>query len=113
MPLKSFRVTANLPGELADDIDKRWHELGYPSLSAYITGLVLYDLWSKREHKLTAALMKEPQYIRDKIIMEIQELYRSEDQAKKRPGGWLERELERMLEEERKKREGGEDSTES
>lgn len=99
MPLKSIRRTANLPGELEEDFEKRWLELGYQSFSAYLVGLALYDLWSKRAHKLTVPLMNKPAVIRDKIIAEIKEIYNSTDESKTRPGGWFERELKRLLDE--------------
>lgn len=112
MALKPFRATANLPGELEEDFDKRWHELGYPSFSAYLTGLALYDLWSRRLHRLTVPLMKEPQYIRDKIIHEIKAMYNNPDPELKRPGGWFERELERLLKEAAEEKQKGDDKPE-
>lgn len=36
-------------------VDRRWRELGYPSFSAYITGLIRYDLMVGGPHMFTAA----------------------------------------------------------
>ena len=35
------------------DVDKRWQVLGYPSLSAYVTGLARYDLLLGGPHRAT------------------------------------------------------------
>lgn len=42
MSAASERIT--FPADIWPIADERWKELGYPSLSAYITGLIRYDL---------------------------------------------------------------------
>lgn len=94
MPLKPFRVTANLPGEIEELVSTRVHEEKYPSTSAYIAGLVLFDIYCRRKHLLTGELMREPQWLRDQIISEI---VRDFDSKEKRPGGWFEHRIQELI----------------
>lgn len=100
MPLKPFRVTANLPGEIQELVDRRVKEERYPSVSAYLVGLVLFDLYARRPHLLTGSLMREPQWLRDQIIAE---LVRDFDSAEAKPGGWFEHRIEELLQQQRTK----------
>ena len=104
MPLKPFRVTANLPGEIQDLIERRVREEKYPSLSAYLIGLVLFDLYARKPHLLTGTLMREPQWLRDQVIAE---LVRDFDDAGAKPGGWFEHRIEELIEQ--RHREGKKD----
>ncbi|MDQ6911250.1 MAG: hypothetical protein M3128_00040 [Verrucomicrobiota bacterium] len=47
------RVT--FPFDIWQLVDVRWQELGYPSLSAYLTGLIRYDLLVGGPHSSTTA----------------------------------------------------------
>jgi Arc/MetJ-type ribon-helix-helix transcriptional regulator len=101
MPLKPFRVTTNIPGELQELVDRRVREERYPSISAYLVGLVLFDLYARKPHLLTGSLMREPQWLRDKVIAE---LVRDFDDPETKPGGWFEHRLEELIAQ--KQREG-------
>ena len=100
MPLKPFRVTANLPGEIEELFKRRVRDEKYPSESAYLVGLVLFDLHCRRPHLLTGVLMREPQWIRDKVI---EELVRDFDDPATRPGGWLEHRIEELVQQQKNK----------
>lgn len=101
MSLDPYRVTVNFPAELKEELQARWQQLGYPSMSAWVTGLAIFDLYCDREHKVTLPLMKEPAYIRDKILVELKE--RLKDPNLERPGGWFDRLLKKLIEEERQR----------
>jgi hypothetical protein len=92
MPLKTFRAAANLPGEIQPLVAARVKEERYPSISAYITGLVLFDIYAHRPHWLTASLMREPQWVRDQVIAE---LVRDFDQEK--TPGWFEKRVPEIM----------------
>lgn len=94
MPLKSVRITVNVPGEISELIERRMKEEKYPSISAFFVGLALYDLYARKPHLLTGSLMREPQYIRDAVIAE---LVRDFDNAEKKPGSWFEHRIEELI----------------
>ncbi len=75
-------------------------ELRYPSTSAYIVGLILFDLHSRRPHQLTAELMREPQWARDQVIAEIVAAFLAGEQ---KPGGWFEHRVEEIVAERTKR----------
>jgi len=99
MPLKPFRVTTNIPGELKELVDQRVREERYPSISAYLVGLVLFDLYARKPHLLTGSLMREPQWLRDKVIAE---LVRDFDDPGTKPGGWFEHRIEELIAEQQR-----------
>lgn len=47
----AFRKYISYSEILAPCIDKHWHELGYRSVSPYVTGLIRYDLMLLGPHK--------------------------------------------------------------
>ena len=54
-----------------NDVDRRWQELGYPSLSAYVTGLARYDLLLGGPHRTvseTASWAKQDAHARKSIV---------------------------------------------
>jgi len=102
MPLKPFRVTTNIPGELQELVDRRVREERYPSISAYLVGLVLFDLYARKPHLLTGSLMREPQWLRDQVIAE---LVRDFDDPESKPGGWFEHRIEELIAQQREKKE--------
>ena len=58
LPLPSMSAVAKrmtFPQEIWQLADQRWQALGYRSLSAYITGLIRYDLLVSGPHKNTTA----------------------------------------------------------
>lgn len=107
MPLKPIRVTANLPGEVEAAVIERIREEKYPSVSAYIVGLVLFDLYSRRPHLMTSTLMREPQWLRDQAIAELVEAFHN---GGKGGLGWFEKRIDELIEERKAKGESGADS---
>ena len=54
-PLSAVAKRMTFPSEIWQLAELRWQELGYQSLSAYITGLIRYDLLVSGPHKNTTA----------------------------------------------------------
>lgn len=50
-PLKAEAERVTFQRRLWEEVEKRWQELGYSSLSAYVTGLVRYDLLLSGPHR--------------------------------------------------------------
>ena len=74
-PLKTKAERVMFPATIWPLADVRWRELGYPSLSAYITGLIRYDLLVGGPHqfdarharrKIQGALDRETQAARER-----------------------------------------------
>jgi hypothetical protein len=103
MPLKTFRLTGHLPGEIQELVTRRIKDLRYPTDSAYVNGLVLFDLFCKRDHRLTAPLMREPQWVRDKVIEQLVQDFDRPDADHKRPGGWFEERIKEVVDEEKRR----------
>lgn len=93
MALKPIRVTANVPAELGSLIEKRVRSEKYPSTSAYIVGLILFDLYARRPHLMTAPLMRQPQWLRDEVIEQLAKDYEEGN----KPGGWFEHRIEDLI----------------
>jgi hypothetical protein len=96
---KPVKYCGRGPAELDRLIKKRIEEEHYRSLSDYIIGLIIYDIYCRREHKITSRLMAEPSWVRDKAIEQIIEDFEDErKEGKKRPGGWLDRRIHELVE---------------
>ncbi len=54
MSAKPERIT--LPARIWQIVDLRWNELGYPSFSAYVTGLIRYDLLVSGPHRAKGSI---------------------------------------------------------
>lgn len=54
-PLKAKAERVTFPARIWPVIDLRWRELRYPILSAYVTGLIRYDLMLGGPHIVTGA----------------------------------------------------------
>lgn len=93
MPLKSVRVTVNVPGALADLAKRRSLEERYPSLSAYFVGLLVFDLYARKKHQMTADLLRDPQALQDAVFDEIA---RDFDNLATKPGSWFKRRIEEL-----------------
>lgn len=78
--------TIRIPDDMEARIQARWKDQEYPSITAYFIGLALYDLMCKCPHKVTAELMRKPQYVRDIIIREICEAF---DSKEEKPAAWM------------------------
>lgn len=83
---KPHSQTVRIPQVLMPKIEHRWRDQEYPSITAYIIGLIAFDLSCKRPHSVTAELMRKPQYTRDIILKEICDAY---DTKETLPGGWF------------------------
>ena len=55
LPLKTKAERVMFPAAIWPLVDVRWRELGYPSLSAYITGLTRYDLLLGGPHQFNSS----------------------------------------------------------
>lgn len=93
MALKPTRITANVPAELKDLIERRIKTEKYPSVSAYIVGLILFDLYCRRPHLMTGPLMRQPQFVRDEVI---EQLVKDFEEGN-RPGGWFEHRVQELI----------------
>ena len=54
-PLSAVAERVTFPADIWRLADPRWQDLGYASLSAYVTGLIRYDLLVGGPHTLTTA----------------------------------------------------------
>jgi hypothetical protein len=68
-------ISGKMPSAISDCVEARWKSLGYPSKSAYVVGLIIYDLMSLREHSVTVALALKPTADQDDIHREIARMY--------------------------------------
>lgn len=93
--LKSGRRNVTVPGIINGLIDKRIDQLGYDSVSGYLLGLVLYDLWCKKNHALTQKIVMEPnQDMRDAVFADIAESFDKPE----RPSSYFEHRLRELAE---------------
>jgi hypothetical protein len=99
-PLKSQKLTISIPAELAPLMARRQKEEHYHSRSAYITGLIIWDCYFRHEHKLTGALMQEPQWVRDEVLAELVADFEKLPEDK-RHGGWIEKRIISLLKKKR------------
>ncbi len=98
-PQKNVKITLSLPATIVEMARIRAEKEGYPSLSAYVAGLALFDYYCGRTHWLTARLMRESREMRDVVIQEILE----------NPGretSWIEHVIEEKVKEAMKEKEG-------
>lgn len=96
--LKPSRITINLPAPLTRLVQKRVDEEGYGSASEYFVALAAYDLLLRREHRITASLMRRPRAFRDAIFTDIARNF-DQGESPTRPGSWLEHRLEELVQE--------------
>lgn len=87
---KPHPQTIRIPHCMVPKIKARWMDQEYNSVSDYFIGLALYDLMCKCPHKVTAELMRKPQYVRDIIIREICEAF---DSKEPKPIRWIKNRL--------------------
>jgi len=75
--VKPYRFNVTVPVVLLPLVQRRAKEERYRSVSAYISGLVLYDLKrrapdpKKIPHHKTAPLMREPEFIREAVFAQL------------------------------------------
>jgi hypothetical protein len=93
---KSQRKNVTVPGIIANLIDRRSKALGYRSISGYLLGLVLFDLWARKPHALTLQIVNEDrQELRDAVFAEIADCF---DEPEK-PSSYFEHRLAELAEE--------------
>ncbi len=99
---KAVRVAATFPFLIADLMRRRAKELGYRSVSAYLLGLVLFDLWCKKPHALTLQVANDDRpEMREAVFREIADGY--DEPAK--PSSYFEHRLEELAREIAERRE--------
>lgn len=71
--MASPKITIKVPPFLADAIDIRWVRLKYQSLSAYIIGLIRFDLMVQGDHPVSLPIAQSRPEDRDKVDEELLE----------------------------------------
>lgn len=71
--LKSQKGGVSLHPAVRKMADLKWAEQGYKSRSAYIAGLVVYDMYCGQKHNLTVELMNGPIALQEKVFAEVLE----------------------------------------
>jgi len=100
--LKADRITISVPGLLCGLLKKRVKELGYKSVSGYIVGLILFDLWARKPHRLTQQIVNDDdQHTKDAVFREIVETFEEPGKT----SGFFERRIQEIVDEQLKKRE--------
>jgi hypothetical protein len=98
---KSQRVTSSIPGLIFELMRRRYKELGYRSLSGYILGLVLYDLWARKPHHLTKQIVNEDnEGMKQAVYREIAESFHGPEKS----SSYFEHRLEELASELAKKK---------
>lgn len=100
--------TIRIPPELEELIQARMEAEGYRSISDYFTALGLYDCWCERPHRVTAPLFSKPQKVRDKMIAQIVEEFKTKNKTgRASEDSWFERRLRDLAEEIARHKQGG------
>jgi hypothetical protein len=80
-----YRFTVTVPAALMPLVRVRVKELRYKSLSAYVSGLIIFDLKRRTPtekgvpHHKTAPLMREPDWIRKAVFTQLAEDFGNPD----------------------------------
>lgn len=94
--LKSLRKHVTLPFRIAKLVERRAKILGYSSVSGYILGLILYDLWCKKPHALTLRIVEEKDArMREAVYAEIAANF----DLPERPSSYFEHRLKQLAQE--------------
>jgi hypothetical protein len=101
--LKPDRHTATVPAELTPLMKRRMEDEHYPSMSNYLLGLILFDIYCRRKHKLTAPLFSEPPWVREKVVSQIIEDFKNGVRTgRAAEEGWFEKRLKQLIDEARR-----------
>lgn len=93
---KSQRVTSSLPGLIAELLGERVRQLGYRSVSGYILGLILYDMWARKPHHLTRQIVNEDsEEMKQAVYREIVDSFHGPE----KPSSYFEHRLEELAKE--------------
>ncbi|MEO8206646.1 MAG: hypothetical protein ABI615_10735, partial [Chthoniobacterales bacterium] len=88
------KFTANVPSVLHPCFVKRAKDLGYPSLSAYLVSLAMYDLMIGKPHGLTGKLPELSYAEQDKVHDEVARAFESGETI---GGCWLENRINEAM----------------
>lgn len=103
--LKPKPKTFRLPPELEPLVEERMETEGYRSLSDYILALTLYDCWCERPHAVTAPLFAKPQKVRDQMVSQIVEEFKTKRKTgRASQDSFFERRVRQIAEERAKKK---------
>lgn len=69
--LKSKKTGVSLHQAVAQMADMKMREQGYKSRSAYLAGLVVFDMYCGQPHKLTAELMRQDLETQEAVFAEV------------------------------------------
>ena len=69
--LKAKKTGVSLHPAVARMADIKRKEQGYPSRSAYLAALVVYDMYCGQKHQLTAELMNSPIDLQEAVFAEV------------------------------------------
>ena len=75
--MASIKFSFKLPPLLNDAVLIRWTRLRYQSLSAYIIGLIRFDLMVQGEHPVSLPIAQSRAEERDKVDAELLEITKS------------------------------------
>lgn len=83
------------PVVIMDLLEVRARELGYPSVNAYLIGLVIYDFLTRRLHTTTVEIARQSPEEQDLIHDEIAQMFRTGETLK---GSWFEARMQEAVE---------------
>jgi hypothetical protein len=91
--VKTTKKSVYVPDALLPIAAKQQQKERYDSFSSYVVGLIIFDVYCKREHQMTGPLMREPDYIRNPVIEQLCAEY---DTAPQRHG-WFAKRIEELV----------------
>lgn len=89
--LKPVRITVNIPAQLIPLVKTRMTEEHYHSASAYLVGLLLFDLVARSRHAITSTVMSDPPELQEKVFDEI---VRDFNNTNRTDSGWFRHRVE-------------------
>lgn len=92
--MRSKSLTIRVPQPLREIMEERAVALGYPTVSAYMVGLLRYDIMTQKPHAMTSDLAKLSLCEQDRVDDELAALWESKEGLN---GSWFEACLARAL----------------
>jgi len=80
--MRSTMFSLRLPVVILDAVKKRAKQLGYQSLTAYIVGLIRYDLMIGKDHPATVEIARQREEDQDAIDDELVRMYEKGESLK-------------------------------
>jgi hypothetical protein len=93
--MRSTNFTFRVPYPLRELLDERARQLGYPSVAAYLVGLIRYDMLTQKPHACTAELSKLNNREQDALDDEIASMFGRQEAVN---GCWFEHRLAEAVE---------------